>query len=69
MEHFLDLINLVDTSIKDNIKEGEYIKLMMIISQIYKIKASEQKYIDSSDDEQAEQSNNVYGDYNDIYSD
>lgn len=67
MEHFLELIHLIDTSIKDNIKEGDYLKLMLIISQIYKNKESKQKYIDSSDDEA--DTNNVYGDYNDIYTD
>ena len=35
MEHFLELINLVDSSIKNNIKEGDYLKLMKIINDIY----------------------------------
>ena len=74
MEHFIELINLVDSSIKNNIKEGDYLKLMRLISDIYKTKEVEKIYTidelkDSDDEEQAEQSNNVYGDYNDIYAD
>ncbi len=70
MEHFIELINLVDSSIKNNIKEGDYLKLMRLISDIYKTKEVEKIYtideLKDSDDE--EDTNNVYGDYNDIYS-
>ena len=69
MEHFLELINLVDSSIKNNIKEGDYLKLMKLISDIYKTKEVEKIYTISEDDlTDDEASNNVYGDYNDIYS-
>jgi uncharacterized protein YjgD (DUF1641 family) len=73
MEHFVELINLVDDSIKHNIKEGDYIKLMKLITDIYRTKEVEKIYTISEDDltdeEQENQSNNVYGDYNDIYTD
>jgi len=71
MEHFIELINLVDSSIKNNIKEGDYLKLMRLISDIYKTKEVQKIYnideLKDSDDEQ--ESNNVYGDYDDIYTD
>tara|TARA_R110002033_G_scaffold59006_1_gene108730 strand:+ start:7007 stop:7222 length:216 start_codon:yes stop_codon:yes gene_type:complete len=71
MEHFIELINLVDSSIKNNIKEGDYLKLMRLISDIYKTKEVQKIYtideLKDSDDEQ--ESNNVYGDYDDIYAD
>jgi uncharacterized protein YjgD (DUF1641 family) len=73
MEHFVELINLVDDSIKHNIKEGDYIKLMKLITDIYRTKEVAKIYTISEDDltdeEQENQSNNVYGDYNDIYTD
>ena len=67
MEHFLELINLVDSSIKNNIKEGDYLKLMKIISDIYRTKEVEKIYTIEDSDE--EDTNNVYNDYNDIYTD
>ena len=70
MEHFVELINLVDDSIKHNIKEGDYIKLMKLITDIYRTKEVANALALAEDDlTDEEESNNVYGDYNDIYSD
>tara|TARA_R110001583_G_scaffold119660_2_gene271006 strand:- start:331 stop:552 length:222 start_codon:yes stop_codon:yes gene_type:complete len=71
MEHFIELINLVDSSIKNNIKEGDYLILMRLIRDIYRTKEVEKIHTISEDDltdEDEEDTNNIYGDYNDIYS-
>lgn len=36
MIEFYQLVNLIDSKIKNNIKDGDYLKLMTLISQIYK---------------------------------
>jgi hypothetical protein len=47
MIEFHQLVNLIDTKIKNNIKDGDYLKLMYLVSKIYKIieegKESEQE--------------------------
>ena len=69
MEHFIELINLVDSSIKNNIKEGDYLILMRLIRDIYRTKEVEKIHTISEDDlTDEEDTNNVYGDYDDIYS-
>tara|TARA_R110002074_G_scaffold2734_3_gene15339 strand:+ start:142 stop:357 length:216 start_codon:yes stop_codon:yes gene_type:complete len=69
MEHFIELINLVDSSIKNNIKEGDYLILMRLIRDIYRTKEVEKIHTISEDDlTDEEDTNNIYGDYDDIYS-
>lgn len=47
MEEFNQLLILIETKIKNNIKEGDYLRLMNIISKIYLLK---QGSIESDDD-------------------
>ena len=60
MEHFIELINLVDSSIKNNIKEGDYLILMRLIRDIYRTKEVEKIHTISEDDlTDEEDTNNI----------
>ncbi len=37
MIEFHQLVNLIDSKIKNNIKDGDYLKLMHLVAKIYKI--------------------------------
>ena len=58
MEELLELLSFVDTRIKNNVKENDYINLVKIIHKIY-VKNKEQEAI--SDDENDD--NDIYGSY------
>jgi hypothetical protein len=55
MDEFAQLITLVDTRIKNNIKEGDYLRLMFLLSKIYTLKVPEDY---NSDD--PEGTNDIY---------
>jgi hypothetical protein len=50
MEEFEQLLILIETRIKNNIKEGDYLRLMNIISKIYLLKDSSEHSEDESED-------------------
>lgn len=51
MIEFFQLVNLIDSKIKNNIKDGDYLKLMHLVSIIYK------KLDENTEVEQEEESN------------
>ena len=57
MLEIIQLVELVDTKIKNNIKDGDYLKLMTIISKIYR------KFEEDYSSEQEEEDNDIYGSY------
>ena len=50
MEEFEQLLILIETRIKNNIKEGDYLRLMNIISKIYILKNTTDQSEEESDD-------------------
>jgi len=50
MEEFEQLLILIETRIKNNIKEGDYLRLMNIISKIYLLKDYSEHSEDESED-------------------
>jgi len=58
MEELLELLSFVDTRIKNNVKENDYINLVKIIQKIY---LKNKELTDQSEDE--EDYNDVYGSY------
>ena len=50
MEEFEQLLILIETRIKNNIKEGDYLRLMNIISKIYLLKNASEESEDESED-------------------
>lgn len=57
MIEFMQLIDFVDLNIKNNIKEGTYLKLMELISKAYISKADVPSDYDSDD---PEHTNDIY---------
>lgn len=43
MIEFYQLVDLIDSRIKNNIKDADYIKLMYLVSKIYKIIEEQQE--------------------------
>lgn len=56
MLEIIQLVELVDSKIKNNIKDGDYLKLMTLISKIYR------KFEEDYASEQEEESD-IYGSY------
>lgn len=59
MEELLELLSFVDSRIKNNVKENDYINLVKIIHKIY---LKNKELPDQSEDED-EEYNDVYGSY------
>lgn len=56
MLEIIQLVELIDSRIKHNIKDGDYLKLMTIISKIYR--KLEEEYSSEQEEE-----NDIYGSY------
>jgi hypothetical protein len=57
MKEFAELLELIDDKIKNNIKEGDYLVMMNLLTHIYKYKKPEEIEDDDKDD------NDIYGSY------
>tara|TARA_R110000772_G_scaffold75579_3_gene163961 strand:+ start:164 stop:337 length:174 start_codon:yes stop_codon:yes gene_type:complete len=57
MKEFAELLELIDVKIKNNIKEGDYLVMMNLLTHIYKYKKPEEIEDDDKDD------NDIYGSY------
>ena len=56
MDDFAQLLTLVDTKIKNNIKEGDYLKLMYLLGNIFHLKDRPEDY----DSDDPEGTNDIY---------
>jgi hypothetical protein len=51
MNDFLELVNILDSKVKNQIKDGDYLKIMTILSKLYRDRLDLEIQVSDSEDD------------------